>query len=265
MDMNAILIAVISVAGIGLICGLGLAVASVVMAVPVDEKAKNIEEMLPGANCGACGYSGCSGYAKALADGGAEPNLCAPGGSEAAAKISDYLGLSAANIVKKAAFVCCRGSLDNTDEDMIYRGINSCAAASKFYGGAFACSYACLAFGDCEKVCDYDAINICNGLAIINKDKCVACGRCVATCPKKLITMLEAKPQAVVKCSNCDKGAVANKVCKVSCIGCGKCMKACEFGAVKVKNSLATVDPNKCTACGKCIGVCPKACIVMQG
>lgn len=259
--MNTILIAVIIVSSIGLICGLGLAIASIIMAVPVDEKAKDIEEILPGANCGACGYSGCAGYAKALSEGTAEPNLCAPGGEKVARAISQYLGVATSEVLPKTAFVHCQGSLDNISNTMIYQGIDSCAAANKFYGGEFSCSYACLAFGDCYNVCEYNAINICNGLANINSANCKACGKCIEACPKGLISMIEKKPQAIVKCSNCDKGAIANKVCKVSCIGCGKCKKACEYGAITIENYLASIDPQKCTACGKCIEVCPKGCI----
>lgn len=259
--MNSILIAVVLVAIISVICGLGLAIASIIMAVPVDKKAKDIEEILPGANCGACGFSGCSGYAKALSDGEAPPNLCAPGGAEVAQKVSSYLGVDSGSITPKVAMVHCQGNLDNTKENMIYQGIDSCAAASKFYGGALDCSYACLGFGDCYNACEFNAITVCNGLAFVNPANCKACGKCIEACPKNLISMIEIKPQAVVKCSNCDKGVITNKECKVGCIGCGKCMKACEFDAIKVKNFLASVNADKCTACGKCVGVCPKNCI----
>ncbi|MDD5953275.1 MAG: RnfABCDGE type electron transport complex subunit B [Oscillospiraceae bacterium] len=259
--MNAFIFAIIIVAAIGIIAGLILAIASIVMHVPVDEKAAEIEEILPSANCGACGFSGCAGYAAALAKGEAEPNLCSPGGAEVMEKIVAITGGSAAAMEKKTAMVMCMGTLDHTSPRVNYEGIQTCAAAAQTSGGNTSCSYGCLGFGDCASVCDHDAIEICNGVARVRPTFCVACTMCVKECPRALIKMIPVKEQAVVRCSNCDKGATANKVCKVSCIGCMKCVKACEFDAIKVTNFNATVDPAKCTNCGKCIEVCPKHCI----
>ena len=243
---------------IGLLAGVILAVASIVMAVPKDERAEALEAILPGANCGACGYSGCQGYAAAMAKGEAEPGLCSPGGADVAAKCGEILGSGAVAMEKKAAFVRCMGSADNTQEKMEYDGINSCTAASLLNGGTSSCRFGCLGLGDCAAACDYGAIEICNGLAIINEEKCVACGKCVAACPKGLIKLAPVKPMAVVRCSSCDKGKDTMKACKVGCIGCMKCQKTCEFGAITVKDALAQVDPEKCTGCGKCADVCPR-------
>ncbi len=258
-----ILIPVLIVAGIGLVAGVGLAIASVIMAVPKDEKAEAILERLPGANCGACGFSGCSGYAAALAKGEAKVGLCSPGGEEVAHEVAALLGVSDVSVEKKVALVHCMGSYDMTSDKMRYDGIESCAASTLLAGGLTSCRYGCMGMGDCVAACPYGAIEVCNGMASVNPAKCRGCSACVAACPKKLISFVSMKKQAVVRCSNCDKGAQTMKVCKIGCIGCGKCMKACEYGAVKVTNFCASVDPEKCVGCGKCVEACPRHVITL--
>ena len=261
--MDKILIPVLIVAGIGLLAGIILAVASAIMAVPKDEKAEAILEVLPGANCGACGFSGCSGYAAALSKGEAQPGLCSPGGEACAKACAELLGTGDVAVEKKTALVHCMGSYDCTSDKMRYDGIDSCAASTLLAGGISSCRYGCMGMGDCAAVCEYGAINVCNGMASIDPAKCRGCAKCTAACPKGLISFVPLKKQAVVRCSNCDKGAETMKVCKVGCIGCGKCMKACEVGAVKVTNFCAKVDPAKCIGCGKCAEVCPRHVITM--
>ncbi len=260
--MNPILLAVLIVAGIGLIAGIGLAVASIVMSVPKDEKAEAVLAVLPGANCGACGYSGCSGYADALSKGEAKVGLCSPGGAECAEACGEILGVTG-SLEAKTALVHCMGSYDVTSDKMNYDGIQSCSAASFLAGGISSCRFGCMGMGDCERACNYGAITICNGVAIIDPEKCKGCSKCVEACPKKLISFVPLKKQAVVRCSNCDKGAGVMKICKIGCIGCMKCVKVCEDDAVTVTNFNATVDPNKCTACGKCVEACPRKIITM--
>lgn len=260
--MNPILTAIIIVAVIGLIAGVGLAIASIVMAVPKDEKAEAILECLPGANCGACGFSGCSGYANALAKGEAELGLCSPGGQECATQVGEILGLST-SVEAKTAVVNCVGNYDVTEDKMIYDGLKSCSAASFLAGGISSCRFGCMGMGDCVAVCDYGAIKICNGVAQVDKTKCKACGKCTKACPKGLINIVPVKQQAVVRCSNCDKGAGTMKICKVGCIGCKKCEKSCEVGAIKVTDFNATVDSAKCIGCGNCVDACPRHIITM--
>ena len=259
--MNGILIAILLVTAIGLIAGVGLAIASVVMAVPRDEKAAAIEEILPGANCGACGFSGCSGYDAALSKGEAKPGLCSPGGNETAQAIAAILGSGEVSVEPKSALVRCAGTKENAAEKMEYFGKKSCSSAILLHGGAKQCQNGCLGFGDCQAVCEFDAISICNGVAVVNPALCRACGKCVAACPKKLIDIFPVKQQAVVLCSNCDKGAEARKACKVACIGCMKCVKTCPEQAIRVENFHAIVDPEKCTGCGSCVEQCPQSCI----
>ena len=256
-----ILLPVIIVLVIGLIAGVGLSIASVLMAVPVDEKVEAVREVLPGANCGACGFSGCDGYAKAVASGDAAPSLCAPGGADVAKQVASIMGTEAGEMRPKSAVVHCNGTCENTEQKMEYKGIQSCAAANMLFAGTGKCSYGCLGFGDCVKACDYQAIAVIDGVATVYPERCKACGQCVTACPKKIISIVEGDSPAVVRCQNHDKGGETRKACKAGCIGCMRCVKACEFGAVTVKDFCATVDGQKCTACGKCVEVCPSHCI----
>lgn len=261
--MNEIVFAVILVSVIGLLTGVGLAIASVFFAVPKNEKAEAIRACLPGANCGACGFSGCDGYADALAqEKTAELSLCAPGGNAVAAELSKVLGKEAGKVVPMAAVVLCQGDRTNAEYKLDYKGVPSCRTAAQLFGGQKACAYGCLGFGDCLAVCPYQAIFICDGVARVNPDKCRACRKCISVCPKGLITLLPVDtPQAAVICKNRDKGANTRKQCKMGCIGCMRCVKACEYGAVTVENNLARVDYTKCTGCGKCHEACPVKCI----
>ena len=262
--MNTILLAVIVVAGIGLIAGLGLSLASVLMAVKTDEKVEQLRAELPGANCGACGFSGCDGYAEALAKGEAKPGACAPGGTEMNLKLGEILGVSVEMTEPMVATVKCNGICDHVENKMFYTGVSTCKAANMMYGGTLSCSFGCLGFGDCEKACQYGAIKVINGKATVDKDKCTACTACAKACPKSIIEMMpKEKKYAKVVCSNKDKGAVARKVCEVACIGCMKCAKVCPSEAVVVENNLARIDPAKCTACGKCVEACPQKCIAL--
>ena len=198
--MNGILIAVGIVAGIGLLIGLILSFASIIMAVPKDEKAEKILEALPGANCGACGFSGCSGYANALAKGQAEPGLCAPGGLSCTKAVSEILGVETGAIEPKVAVVKCMGSLEHTTYKAEYIGVKSCAAAMKIGGGLTACSFGCLGYGDCEAACPYDAIHVSNGVAYVNSDNCRACTLCAQACPRGIIEIVPVTNRALVRC-----------------------------------------------------------------
>ena len=258
-----ILIPVVIVAAIGLIAGVGLAVASAVFAVPVDEKAEQVRACLPGANCGACGYTGCDGYAAALSKGETkECNLFIPGGNDVASQIGKIMGLDAGKITPMVAAVMCRGNRENTPEKLEYSGVHSCKMATQHFGGPKTCVHGCIGFGDCVEVCPYEAIFICDGVARINPSRCRACKKCIKTCPRQLIDLFPLDTiKAAVLCKNHDKGAQTRKQCKAGCIGCMKCVKACETGAVTVENFCAKVDYDKCIGCGKCHAACPVGCI----
>ena len=259
--MNPVILAIIVVAAIGLIAGLGLSVSSILMAVKTDETVEKLRAELPGANCGACGYSGCDAYAEALASGEAKPGLCAPGGAQVNERLGEILGVGVEMTDPKAAVVLCNGTCEHVANKMFYTGVETCKAANMLYGGARACNYACLGLGDCAKVCQYGAITVENGRAYIDKSKCTACGACVKACPKGIIDMMPLDLKEVVVCSNRDKGAAARKVCEVACIACGKCVRACNYDAVTVENNLSRIDPEKCVACGACMEACPTKCI----
>ena len=247
---------------IGLIVGLGLSFADKFFSVPVDQKEQDLRECLPGANCGACGYSGCDGYAKALASDEAKPNLCAPGGQTTLDAISEILGIGSTVLEKNIAFIACGGDCDTTTKAYEYVGFESCTAASLLHGGPLDCKYGCIGLGDCVKVCDFGAISLVNGKITVLKDKCMACGKCVSACPKQLITLLPESTKVWVNCSNKQKGAPVVKQCKVSCISCTLCEKNCPTGAMKIVNNLAVIDYSLCDGCGKCKEVCKRNVIV---
>ena len=256
-----ILIAVIIVAVIGLIAGVGLSLASKYMAVPSDEKQEKIRAVLPGANCGACGYSGCDGYAVAVASGEAEPDKCAPGGAAAAAGISEILGVEIVN-EPKVAFIACGGSCSASKAKYNYSGVQSCAGANMLHSGPLECAYGCIGFGDCMRACNFGAITLKESRPVICEDKCVACGKCVKACPKALISLIPKEHKTTVRCSNRDKGPAVVKSCAVSCIACRMCEKNCEAGAVTVKDNIAVIDYNLCNGCGKCKEVCKRGVII---
>ena len=165
--MSPVLLAVLIVTGIGLVCAGVLAVASHFMSVPVNELEVKVRECLPGANCGACGFTGCDGYAKALAEtSGTKTNLCVPGADAVAKKIADVMGVEAEDVVEQVAFVRCSGDCINRKEKHVYKGIESCLAAQMLYGGSGACTQGCLGLGDCQRICPQNAICIENGIAL---------------------------------------------------------------------------------------------------
>ena len=252
-----ILIPVVAVTVIGLLAAGMLVAASKFMAVPVDEKFTQLRECLPGANCGACGYAGCDGYAQALSEGGVKPNLCVPGGAGAAAKVAAILGVEAGDVETVAAFVACQGGCVHSGKKCDYAGIPTCAAVNLMFAGDGACSYGCLGYGDCAHVCPNQTITVIDGLARVIPPRCSGCGLCVKTCPNHLIRLLPASQRFAVSCSSEDKGVITKKACSTGCIGCKKCEKTCPNGAISVVNNLARMDPARCTQCGACAEVCP--------
>ncbi len=256
-----ILTAVAVVAAIGLLCGVILALASHFMSVKTDERITEIRECLPGANCGACGYTGCDGYAKAIIEDGAKTNLCVPGASSVAEKISDILGVEAEAVESRVAFVHCNGNFDASNKKAIYDGVKSCKAECLIYGGSKACVFGCVGCGDCAAVCPKGAICVDDGVARINRSLCIGCGLCVNTCPKGLITLIPSKAKVAVMCNSKEKGAFVRKVCTNGCIGCKKCEMSCPKDAIHVENDLAVIDYEKCVGCGLCAKNCPVQCI----
>ena len=263
--MNGILLAVLSDTAIGLICAVILAIASKVMAVKEDETFIKIRECLPGANCGACGYTGCDGYAHALAeDNTVKTNLCVPGADNVSRQLSELMGVAFEDVVEQVAVVHCNGNCEATKDKMEYQGIQSCAAAKLFFGGRGSCTFGCMGLGDCANACPQNAICIEDGVARVNTAECIGCGICTKVCPNKLITVMDDVERVVVECSNTEKGAATRKKCTNGCIGCKKCEKVCTAGAIKVVNNLAVIDYSLCPDCenpGICAEVCTTGCI----
>ena len=256
-----ILLAFLVVSAIGLIAGVLLALASHFMAVPDDETVKKVRAALPGVNCGACGYTGCDEYAKAIANEGAKINLCIPGADAVAQEIANIMGTEFQDVVEMMAYVHCNGNCEATSSKVHYDGQMTCRSANLLYGGPGKCRFGCLGCGDCARACPVGAICLKDGIAHVNPEICIGCGLCVSDCPKGIISLIPQVSKIGVMCSSEDKGAVAMKNCKNACIGCKKCENTCPSGAIKVENNLAEIDYSLCTACGKCAEVCPTKCI----
>lgn len=258
MDIRQILIAAGVVAGLGLLLGIILGIAGKLLAVAVNKKEVAVRECLPGVNCGSCGYTGCDGYAKAIAEGTAQTNLCPAAGSEGAEKIAAIMGKKAEAVARRAAVVHCSGSCHHTGPKYLYDGIETCeAAAIAPGGGQQQCSFACLGFGSCAKACPQQCIHMEDGVAVVDEAQCIACGKCVAACPKHLITLEQTERPYTVRCSSHDKGKVVKAVCDTGCIGCGICAKNCPVDAIKLENNLAYIDKDTCIGCGACAEKCP--------
>lgn len=249
--------------GLGIFAGLLLSICSKVFAVEVNEKVEKIKDVLPGANCGACGFSGCEDYANKLCENNdIKTNLCIPGGNDVSMKISKILGTTFEESESIVSEVYCNGTNKVTGKFFDYQGFESCSACNLYYSGDGNCSYGCLGLGDCIKVCEYGAISIVDGIATIDNNKCVGCGLCTNVCPKGIIGMHKKSQKVIVKCSNCDMGKFTRSACSVGCIGCKKCEKTCNYDAIHVENNKAHIDYNKCTNCGECAKVCPVNCII---
>ena len=269
--MNVILIAVIVLGAIGLIAALVLYFTSKKFAVKEDPRIGQVNEVLPGANCGGCGFPGCGGMASACvkaADAGSLEGLnCPVGGQPVMEKVAAILGMKVEASAPKLAVVRCNGTCENRPRTVIYDGVKSCRIANTTCMGETACAYGCLGCGDCVNACQFGAIkmNEETSLPEVDSTKCTACGACAKACPRNIIEIRVVKGAkkmgVVVECMNKDKGAVAMKACKAACIGCQKCVKVCAFDAVHVENNLAYIDPEKCRNCRKCEQECPKKAI----
>lgn len=247
--------------GIGLVCGGLLAVAAKLFFVPVDQKVIDVRNALPGANCGGCGYPGCDGLANAIASGAAPVNACPVCNEDAYNKIAEIMGVTAQQGEKNVAHVMCKGCDSLATKKYDYFGISDCKAAAAIAGGNKSCDKGCLGFGNCVRVCEFDAIEIIDGVAVIDKEKCTACGRCIEECPKAVISFAPYSQGVIVECENIDFGKAVKDVCKVGCIGCKICEKNCPHDAIHVVNNLAVIDYEKCTQCMICTEKCPTRAI----
>ncbi len=284
-----VVLPVILVGFVGLFFGVGLGIASKKLYVHVDPNIEKIQDNLPNANCGACGYPGCSAFAKAVVEGKTDPTNCIPGGSKTACKIGEILGVEAE--VKEAvmAVVKCNGGNKEAKQRASYNGIKDCNAAVIAGNGSKVCLDGCLGLGTCVNECPFDALHIDkNGIAVVTQEKCTGCGKCVSSCPRNIIKLIPKLHKIYVACNNHERGAKVKKYCSVGCTGCTLCVKATPSGAIKMDNYLPKLDyskdenfisaafkcpskcfidlvkvrpkaniDTKCDGCGKCIPVCP--------
>ena len=260
--MMDIVLAVVLVTLVGAVGAVILVVAAKFMAVEEDPRIEQVTGCLAGANCGGCGYAGCADYAKAVVMNGEACDKCAPGGAAATAAIAKIMGMEASSAKPKKAYVGCQGTAEHCKPKFEYKGIQTCAAAAKLYGGPKSCQYACLGLGDCVKACKFGAISVKDGVATVDPEKCTGCGACKDACPKSVIFLASVAKQPVVMCSNHEKGAVAMKECSTACIACGLCQRNCPADAIHVVNMVARIDYDKCTGCGTCVEKCPKKIIL---
>jgi Na+-translocating ferredoxin:NAD+ oxidoreductase RNF subunit RnfB len=269
--MGSLVTTVLVVSGLGALLALLLYLVAKKFKVVEDPRIDQVEKMLPGANCGGCGFAGCRGMSEALVARDDISSLyCPVGGGECMKQIASYLGKAAAEREPMVAVVRCGGSCENRPKTNRFDGASSCLVASSLYAGDTGCAFGCLGLGDCVAKCDFDALHInpTTGLPEVDEEKCTACGACTKACPKHIIELRKKAPKGrkiYVSCVNKDKGAVARKACKVACIGCGKCAKVCPFEAITVENNLAYIDYAKCKMCRKCVVECPTGAIVEFG
>ena len=260
---DVILYAVISLSAIGVAAAVILYFVAQKFKVIEDPKIDEVEDALPSANCGGCGYAGCRAFAEGIVNAGSlEGFNCPVGGNDVMGLVGKIMGLEVEEKDPMIAVLRCSGSVKNAPKKVEYDGPATCAFAHNLYSGESGCPYGCLGLGDCVVVCDFDALYIDEetGLPTVVEDKCVACGACVKACPRDIFELRKKGKKSrriFVSCINEEKGAPAKKNCSVACIGCGKCVKACAFDAITLKNNLAYIDYEKCKLCRKCVPVCP--------
>ncbi|MCK5028403.1 MAG: Fe-S cluster domain-containing protein [Bacteroidales bacterium] len=265
---TTILFTVISLSAIGAIAAIILYFVAQKFKVYEDPRIDQVEEILPAANCGGCGYPGCRGFAEAMVKADdLSPFYCPVGGNETMTQAAQILGKAVEAKDPLVAVIRCSGSPAHRERVNTYDGASTCVIVSGLYSGETGCQYGCHGLGDCVDVCDFEAIYMDEetDLPVVIDDKCTACGACVKVCPNDIIELRKKNKKdrkIFVSCVNQDKGGIAKKACSVACIGCGKCVKVCAFDAITVENFLAYIDPNKCKLCRKCVAECPTDAIL---
>ncbi len=254
-------------AGLGLVLSLVLYLVAAKFKVEEDPRIDEVEKVMPGANCGGCGFAGCRAFADAAVKApNLDNNYCPVGGNEVMKKVAAILGYEVAEKTPQVAVVRCNGTCENRPKVNTYDGDKSCKVKAALYSGDTACPFGCLGCGDCVEACQFGALSMDpeTGLPVVDETKCTACGSCVKACPKHIIELRNKGPRGMrvyVSCVNKDKGVVARKACSAACIGCGKCAKVCAQEAITVESNLAYIDFTKCKLCKKCVAECPTGAI----
>jgi RnfABCDGE-type electron transport complex B subunit len=266
--MNTIISTVAVLSSLGVLLAVILYFVAQKFKVFEDPRIDETVEILPGANCGGCGYAGCRAFAEALVNNDdISALLCPVGGSSVMSKAAEHLGKTASAKDPMIAVVRCAGSCEVRPRTNLFEGAKSCQVMAATCSGDTGCSFGCLGQGDCEVSCSFDAISINpqTHLPEVDEEKCTACGSCVKACPKFIIEMRKKGPKnrrIFVSCVNKDKGGVAKKSCAAACTGCTKCQKVCAFEAINITNNLAYIDHLKCRLCRKCVAECPANAIL---
>ncbi|HOO76943.1 MAG TPA: RnfABCDGE type electron transport complex subunit B [bacterium] len=263
--MTPLLATIFTLAGLGLVFGAALGLGSRFFRVRTDPRLDIVNDLLPGANCGACGFSGCLACARALIDNRIEVGVCPVCSAENTDRIAQVLGRAPEKKAPKTARIFCRGGHDVSLRYQ-YRGVQNCFAANQFGGGVSACDYGCLRYYSCLDICPFQAIYIdSHRNPVIDESKCVACGLCVKVCPRHLIRLVPVAAVVDIRCSSRNPAREVSRVCLVGCIACGKCVRECPVGAITIEDNLARIDYELCIKCGKCIEVCPRKIIEHSG
>ena len=265
MQITDVLVPVLIFSGLGILFGAILAIAAKIFEVKVDERVPLVQDCLPGANCGGCGYSGCGALAEAIVKGEAKPSACTVGGVETAQKIGAIMGVEVEEMVRMRAQVMCSGTSEFAKKKYIYEGAKDCISAMKLAGGDKLCPNGCIGLGTCVTSCPFEAISVVEGVAVVDYKKCEGCGVCTHACPKGIIKLIPYNSRHWVGCMSVEKGAVTRKQCDVGCISCKLCEKACEYGAIHVNGFVASIDYDKCVGCDKCVDKGPRHIIWSAG
>ena len=266
--MLPVISAIAMLGGLGVVFGLLLMLANKIFYIATDPKRDEIRVALPGANCGGCGFAGCDAFADALMNGTANINGCPVGGNALTAELASILGIETTIAsIRNIASIACQGTSSKCKQDFDYHGIQDCVAANLIKGGHRSCKFACLGLGTCVKACPFDAISISkeDQIAVIDAIKCQSCGICIQSCPKQLLSMQPEKTFVKISCSATERGKAVKDNCTVGCIGCGLCARACNYGAIVMKNNLPVIDHTKCVGCMMCHEKCPTGSIIQCG
>ena len=258
------LLAILSLAGIGLILGIGIGIAAKKFGIAVDRREEEVMQTLPGTNCGACGFPGCQAYAVAAASGKAPVNACIAGGNEVSRKLAEVMGTKLEESVPQVAVVCCRGGKDKVGEKFIYQGVNDCLAASLLQGGGKKCQYGCLGFGSCVDACPFGALKMSeDNLPIVDEDACTGCGLCVKICPRNIIQLIPMEQKVYAACVSKDRGKDVREICNVGCFGCRVCAKVAPQ-AITMDGNLPHINSDSMEKIADAVEKCPAKVFVVR-